>query len=63
MEDFFVNKVALITGAAGTVGQELVRQLLALNLAEVRALDNNETELFFLGERWFYSRLRRPRSW
>jgi len=51
MEDSFVNKVALITGAAGTVGQELVRQLLPLNLAEVRALDNNETELFFLGER------------
>lgn len=49
---FFVNKVVLITGAAGTVGQELVRQLLALNATEVRALDNSETELFFLGERY-----------
>jgi FlaA1/EpsC-like NDP-sugar epimerase len=52
MHDFFLNKVVLITGAAGSVGQELVRQLLNLNPAEVRALDNNETELFFLGERY-----------
>ncbi|MEJ2069735.1 MAG: polysaccharide biosynthesis protein [Syntrophobacterales bacterium] len=52
MEDFFVNKVVLITGAAGTVGQELIRQLLPLRPAELRALDNNETELFFLGERY-----------
>jgi FlaA1/EpsC-like NDP-sugar epimerase len=50
MHEFFVNKVVLVTGAAGSVGQELVRQLLHLNPAEVRALDNNETELFFLGE-------------
>lgn len=52
MPDFFLNKVVLVTGAAGSVGQELVRQLLDLNPAEVRALDNNETELFFLGERY-----------
>ena len=52
MHDFFLNKVVLVTGAAGSVGQELVRQLLELNPAEVRALDNNETELFFLGERY-----------
>jgi|UniRef100_A0A7V6A651 FlaA1/EpsC-like NDP-sugar epimerase len=52
MDDFFLNKVVLVTGAAGSVGQELVRQLLTLNPAEVRALDNNETELFFLGERY-----------
>jgi FlaA1/EpsC-like NDP-sugar epimerase len=52
MHDFFFNKVVLITGAAGTVGQELIRQLLALNPAEVRAMDNNETELFFLGEQY-----------
>jgi|UniRef100_A0A7C3V3S5 FlaA1/EpsC-like NDP-sugar epimerase len=51
MSDCFTNKVVLVTGAAGSVGQELVRQLLVLKAAEVRALDNNETELFFLGER------------
>jgi FlaA1/EpsC-like NDP-sugar epimerase len=52
MHSFFSNKVVLVTGAAGSVGQELVRQLLHLNPAEVRALDNNETEIFFLGERY-----------
>jgi FlaA1/EpsC-like NDP-sugar epimerase len=52
MYDFFCNKVVLITGAAGSVGQELVRQLLAVHPAEIRAMDNNETELFFLGEHY-----------
>jgi FlaA1/EpsC-like NDP-sugar epimerase len=52
MCDFFSNKVVLVTGASGTVGQELVRQLLQMDPAEVRALDNNETEVFFLGERY-----------
>jgi FlaA1/EpsC-like NDP-sugar epimerase len=52
MHDFFFNKVVLITGAAGSVGQELVRQLLPLSPAEVRAMDNNETGLFFLGEQY-----------
>ncbi|MGQ9688168.1 MAG: polysaccharide biosynthesis protein [Desulfobaccales bacterium] len=52
MCEFFRNKVILVTGAAGSVGQELVRQLLSAKPAEVRALDNNETELFFLGERY-----------
>ncbi len=52
MGEFFRNKVVLVTGAAGSVGRELVRQLLAAKPAEVRALDNNETELFFLGEQY-----------
>lgn len=52
MEEFFSNKVILVTGAAGSVGQELLRQLLAFDPAEIRALDNNETELFLLGERY-----------
>ncbi|MFZ2087366.1 MAG: SDR family NAD(P)-dependent oxidoreductase [Desulfobaccales bacterium] len=52
MHEFFSKKVVLVTGAAGTVGQELVRQLLDMKTAEIRALDNNETELFFLGERY-----------
>lgn len=39
-----------MTGAAGTVGREIVRQLDSLELAELRLMDNNETEMFFLME-------------
>ncbi len=47
------NKKILITGACGTVGAELVRQLLSekYQIAEIVALDNNESELFFLEQR------------
>ena len=49
MRDFFADKRILITGACGTIGRELVRQLLInCRPAELVALDNNESELFFL---------------
>lgn len=52
--DFLNNKRILVTGACGTVGSELVRQLLENDYrpAEVIALDNNESELFFLEQRF-----------
>ena len=49
MDDFFSQKRVLVTGACGTVGRELIRQLLEeYPLGELIALDNNEGELFFL---------------
>lgn len=43
------NKRVLVTGACGTVGRELVRQLLEeRQVKELVSLDNNETEIFFL---------------
>ena len=43
------NKRVLVTGACGTVGRELVRQLLEERQIEsLIALDNNESEIFFL---------------
>lgn len=49
MKSFFQDKRILVTGACGTVGSELMRQLVAdYNCEEVIALDNNETALFLL---------------
>ena len=49
MKSFFTNKKILVTGACGTVGRELTRQLLVdYEVDELIALDNNESELFFL---------------
>lgn len=46
------NKRVLITGVGGTVGQELLRQIVRQAPGEVIGLDNNERELFFLTEEY-----------
>lgn len=52
-KSFFKNKRVLITGACGTVGRELVRQLLEdFGVDELVALDNSESEIFFLEQRY-----------
>lgn len=52
MEGFFRGQRVLLTGAAGTIGREVVKQLFLLNPAELRLMDNNETEMFFLMEEY-----------
>ena len=48
------NKRILVTGACGTIGQELVRQLLEnFEISELIGIDNNESELFFSGAALF----------
>lgn len=44
------DKRVLITGVCGTVGREILRQLVSFTPAEVIGLDNNEGSLFFLSE-------------
>lgn len=57
MNKYFENKRVLVTGACGTVGRELFRQLLQkYNVGELIGLDNNESELFFLEQRFAYHR-------
>ena len=46
--DGYSGRRVAITGAAGTVGRELVAQLLASRVAEIRLLDNAESALFEL---------------
>jgi len=48
----FKDKTVLVTGACGTVGAELVRQLVDSEAAHVVCVDNNETELFFQIEQY-----------
>jgi len=48
----FKDKVVLVTGSCGTVGAELVSQLVASEVANVICIDNNETELFFQIEQY-----------
>jgi FlaA1/EpsC-like NDP-sugar epimerase len=49
----FRDRKVLITGCCGTVGKELVRQLLEEHeVGELIGLDNNESELFFLEQRY-----------
>ncbi len=48
----FKDKTVLITGACGTVGAALVRQLIASPAARIICIDNNESELFFVQERY-----------
>lgn len=53
MNSFFKEKRVLVTGACGTVGRELIRQLLEdYEVAELIALDNNESEIFFLEQKF-----------
>ena len=42
------DRVVLVTGARGSIGFEICRQVLRLNPMCVLALDNNETGLFYL---------------
>lgn len=46
------DKHVLITGVCGTVGRELLRQVLHGEPAAVVGLDNNESELFFLSQEY-----------
>lgn len=46
------NKSVLITGVCGTVGSELLRQLSIMDCSHIIGIDNNETELFFLGQNY-----------
>jgi len=55
MKSIFENKSILVTGACGTVGSELIRQLLtdpAYSPAEVIGIDNNESQLFFIDQQY-----------
>lgn len=52
MEKFLAQKRILVTGACGTIGSELTRQLIEdYDVKELVCIDNNESELFFLEQK------------
>jgi FlaA1/EpsC-like NDP-sugar epimerase len=52
MKNFYKGKRILLTGASGTVGKEIVRQLIFCSPLELRLMDNNESEMFFIMEEY-----------
>lgn len=48
----WTGKSVLVTGVTGTVGQEVLRQLVALGAGQISGIDINETDLFFLGQQY-----------
>lgn len=50
MSELWAGKRVMITGVCGTVGRELLNQIGAVGPDEIIGIDNNESELFFLGE-------------
>jgi FlaA1/EpsC-like NDP-sugar epimerase len=53
MKKDIAGKRVLVTGACGTVGRELCRQLIeGYQVEELVGIDNNESELFFLEQRF-----------
>ncbi len=48
--EFIAGKTVLVTGAAGSIGSRIVKQLLGLNAAKVVGIDFSESGIFFLGQ-------------
>ncbi len=57
MRKFYHNKTILVTGAAGTIGKELVTQLITFQPGELRLLDNNESALYCLGSHYRHTNI------
>lgn len=50
LEKFFKDKDILVTGGCGSIGSEIVKQLLKYDVRRVRSFDNNESGQFHLQE-------------
>lgn len=49
INDYLTNKVVLITGAGGSIGSALCRQIIKFNPREILLFDHNENAVYFLG--------------
>ena len=56
----FRNKIIVVTGAVGTVGSEIVKLLMEYRPSEIRAFDNNESEVFLFGQKYAHAGMVTP---
>jgi len=49
LKNFYQGKDILVTGGVGSIGSEIVQELLSFSPRQVRILDNRETEIFHMG--------------
>ncbi len=54
MENTYKNKIILVTGGTGTIGSELVSQLLKFNPKQIRILSRDENKQYYLMEKLNY---------
>ena len=53
------NKTILVTGGTGTIGSELVRQLIELKPKQIRVFSRDQNKQYYLAEKLgYYSGLR-----
>lgn len=50
MKNYFENKIILVTGGCGSIGSEIVRQLLKFKPKAIRIFDNDEANQFKLAQ-------------
>jgi UDP-N-acetylglucosamine 4,6-dehydratase/5-epimerase len=55
---FFYNKDILVTGGCGSIGTEIVKQLIKFKPKRIRVFDNNESGLFYLQKKLNSSKIR-----
>lgn len=55
-----MGKTVLVTGGCGTVGREIVRQLMDQAPKELRVIDSNESEVFFLEQELLQKQPKKP---
>ena len=48
MKSTFEDKIILVTGGCGSIGSEIVRQLLKFNPKAIRVFDNNSSTVYTL---------------
>lgn len=58
LNKFYEEKTILVTGGVGSIGKEIVKELLQYKIKAIRVLDNNETGLFDLKQELQTDKLR-----